>query len=136
MSELRGDLIVIVVIGIIELIIIFFFFEEQIKRNDCTCVINHPDIIHEMVHVRIHKKYGFKIWRVVLKNEELICIMTLPKNILLPKYLPKIFLWEITHLIHDLFIRFFILDIINIVVYTKEFVLINRMIIKEMLRKE
>ena len=133
---MEGDLFVIFVIGIIVLYVIIFFCDIQRKRNDCTCVINHPDIIHEMVHVRIHKKYGFKIWRVVLKNEELICIMTLPKNILLPKYLPKIFLWRITHLIHDIFLRFFTLDIINIVVYTKEFVLNNRMIIKKILKKE
>jgi len=95
---------------------------------------NHPSIIHEMVHVRIHKRFGFKKWRIIQKNEELVCVTTLPKNVLFPKYLPKIFLWEIMHLIHDLFLRFFILDIMNIIVYTKDFILLNRKIIKEILK--
>ena len=97
---------------------------------------NHPSIIHEIVHVRIHKKFGFKKWRIVQKNEELVCIMTLPESVFLPKYLPKIFLWEITHLTHDLFLRFFILDIINIVIYIKEFIWLTRKIIKEILKRK
>lgn len=96
---------------------------------------NHPDIIHEMIHVRIHKRFGFKKWRIMEKaNKELICRMTLPKNILIPKYLPKLFLWNITHLIHDIFLRVFILDIINIICYLKNFILINIKIIREIIK--
>lgn len=95
---------------------------------------NHPDIIHEMVHVRIHKRFGFKGWKIVQKNGELVCTMTLHENVLFPKYFPKIFLWGITHLIHDTFLAYFCMDIPNIVSYTKNFILSNRMIIKEMLK--
>ena len=95
---------------------------------------NHPDIIHEMVHVRIHKRLGYKGWKIVQKNEELVCIMIIHENLLFPKYFPKIFLWGIMHLIHDTFLAYFCMDITNIVYYTKNFILDNRRFIKEMLK--
>ena len=96
---------------------------------------NHPDIIHEMVHVRIHKRFGFKGWKIVQKNGELVCIMTLyDENVLFPKDFPKLFLWGLTHLIHDTFLAYFCLDITNIVYYTKNFILENRIFIKDMLK--
>ena len=93
---------------------------------------NHPSIVHEMVHVKIHKFFGFKKWRINLSDEdELVCVMTLPEEVLFPKYLPKLFLWNIMHLVHDIFLRFFCFDVLNIIIYMKEFILINRKIIKE-----
>lgn len=129
---------VIIVMELIIIVVLIDLFNEKltkdlIKRGRLN-KYNHPDIIHEMVHVRIHKRFGFKEWRIVQKNENLVCIMTLHENIMFPKYFPKIFLWGITHLIHDTFLAYFCLDIINIVGYTKDFILVNRMVTKEMLK--
>jgi len=90
-----------------------------------------------MVHVRIHKRFGFKEWRIEPrnKNKDLICIMTLPGSILFPKYIPKLFLWEIMHLIHDSFIPFLCMALIRIIVNLKEFIFVSRKIIKEVLKE-
>ena len=131
---------VIIVMELIIIVVLIDLFNEKltkdlIKRGKLN-KYNHPDIIHEMVHVRIHRRFGFKEWRIVQKNENLVCIMTLHENIMFPKYFPKIFLWGITHLIHDTFLAYFYMDVINIFIYTKDFILVNRRIIKKMLRKE
>jgi len=118
--------------------------EEKLKRSQriksegrvrISMINNHPAIIHEMVHVRIHKRFGFKKWRIIRDGKGLLCVTTLPKSILFPKYFPKIFLWEIFHLVHDSFIPFLWMDIITITVKLREFILINRKIIKEILKE-
>ena len=129
---------VIIVIHLICISILIDIFEgkltEDLFKSGRLNKYNHPAIIHEMVHVRIHKRFGFNGWKIVQKNEELACIMTLHENLLFPKYFPKIFLWGFTHLIHDTFLAYFSMDIGNIVYYTKKFILDNRGVIKNMLK--
>ena len=129
---------VIIVIYLICIFILIDIFEgkltEDLFKSGRLYKYNHPAIIHEMVHVRIHKRFGFSGWKIVQENEELACIMTLHENLLFPKYFPKIFLWGFTHLIHDTFLAYFCMDIRNIVYYTKNFILTNRRVIKNMLK--
>jgi len=130
---------VIIVISLICISILIDIFNkkltEDLFKKRRLHIHNHPSIIHEIVHVRIHKRFGFKKWRIIQKDDELICITTIPDEIFIPKHFPKIFLCEITHLIHDIFIRFFALEIENIIVYTKEFILFNIKIIKKILKR-
>lgn len=142
MSELE-KLILFFVIIVMQLICIFILIDifnekltEDLFKRGRLYIYNHPAIIHEMVHVRIHKRFGFSEWKIVQKkNGELVCIMTLyDENIVFPKDFPKLFLWGITHLVHDTFLAYFCMDIINIVYYTKNFVLDNRIFIKDMLK--